>query len=160
MHLTGLVLLPGTSKMESIGGPAERAVPSPVKGRKMPAKMKSADSANGVDQLSGTDLGMCVAREVMGWRLDCDQITDSWVDENDKLTGYYYGRPFSPYRDRNALREVLRRIEQLGMRDEFLERLTRMMAIDSSERTGVAAWALLTCPPELACRAAILTVRK
>jgi len=101
-----------------------------------------------------------VATEVMGWRLDHDAYTDSWIDADGKLTGYYYGRPFSPYRDRNALKEVLDRIESLGLCDAYLEELRGLLDADADVLENTVMWALHTCPPDLACLAAIRAVRR
>lgn len=107
-----------------------------------------------VERLSGAELGMAVARELMQWHSDHEQYTDCWVDSAGKLTGYYYGHPFSPYRDRNALGEVWKRIDALGLREHYLACIGAL----HGER-ALDAWTLHTCAPELACRAALLAVR-
>ncbi len=109
--------------------------------------------------LSGPELGMAVAREVMHWRSDHEQFADCWVDDRDRLTGYYYGRPFSPYRDRNALAEVWKRIDELGLRSRYLACLDSVLGAALAEGRAVDAWSLHTCHPEVACRAALLAVR-
>jgi len=95
----------------------------------------------------------------MCWRSDHEQYADCWVDENDKLTGYYYGRPFSPYRDRNALAEVWKRIDALKLRPQYLHYLELLLRLESGDDGAAYAWALHICSPELASRAAVLAVR-
>lgn len=110
--------------------------------------------------LAGADLGLAVAREVMGWHSDHEQYTDCWVTADGRLTGYYYGRPFSPYRDRNALAEVWKRVEALGLRARYVEALESLLAATQDPDQPIGTWSLHTCNPELACRAALLAVRQ
>lgn len=112
-----------------------------------------------VEKLSGAELGMAVAREVMRWRSDHEQFADCWVDTDGKLTGYYYGRPFSPYRDRNALAEVWKRLEALHLRTRYMRCVELLLQAPSGDHHVIDAWALHTCGPEVACRAALLAVR-
>jgi hypothetical protein len=112
-----------------------------------------------VMHLTRADLGMRVAAEVMHWRSDHEQFADCWVDADGKLTGYYYGRPFSPYRDRNALVEVWKRIDALKLQDTYLKCLVALLGTSAEAGDINPAWALHTCDPELACRAALLAVR-
>lgn len=112
-----------------------------------------------VERLAGSELGMAVAHEVMGWRSDHEQFADCWVDADNKLTGYYYGRPFSPYRDRNALTEVWKRIDALQLRSRYLECIGLLVPSANDNGHPADAWVLHTCEPEVACRAALLAVR-
>jgi len=118
-----------------------------------------AAAIESVQDLSGADLGMAVAREVMQWRSDHEQFADCWVDANDQLTGYYYGHPFSPYRDRNALAEVWKRIDELKLRRQYLECLSLLLQVESGSNQPADAWTLHVCRPEPASRAAVLAVR-
>ncbi len=95
----------------------------------------------------------------MQWRSDHEQFPDSWVDAEGKLTGYYYGHPFSPYRDRNALAEVWKRIDALGLRARYLEFLGVLQRAEHGDDLAADPWMLLTCGTEVACRATVLAVR-
>lgn len=106
----------------------------------------------------GRELGLKVAQKVMGWRLVSDSMTQTWVDEEGELTGYYNGRPFSPYRDRNALVEVWLRIKTLGLETIYADQLVRLLS-EGSVGPEVDSWAVHTCSPESACRAALLAVQ-
>jgi hypothetical protein len=112
-----------------------------------------------VARLAGPELGLAVAREVMQWRSDHEQYTDCWVNAEGKLTGYYYGHPFSPYRDRNALAEVWKRLDALGLRARYLECIAMLVRAEHGDDLSVDAWTLHTCSTELACRAALFAVR-
>lgn len=120
---------------------------------------QNAAAIGEVARLTGAELGMAVAHEVMQWRSDHEQHTDCWVDADGKLTGYYYGRPFSPYRDRNALAEVWKRIDALGLRARYLECIDVLLRAQNGDDLSVDPWTLHTCGTELACRAALLAVR-
>lgn len=106
----------------------------------------------------GRELGLKVAQKVMGWRLVSDSMTQTWVDEEGELTGYYNGRPFSPYRDRNALVEVWLRVKALGLETIYADQLVRLLS-EGSVGPEVDSWAVHTCSPESACRAALLAVQ-
>jgi hypothetical protein len=140
---------PGTAVMQDA---TPNAAPEGEAGRESSARSP-------VEALSGSELGMAVAREVMRWHSDHEQFTDCWVTEEGKLTGYYYGRPFSPYRDRNALAEVWKRLDALGLRARYMECLESVLGAATLEDRPVDAWSLHTCNPEIACRAAVLAVR-
>lgn len=116
------------------------------------------DAVAGVTQLTRNELGLRVAIEVMNWHSDHEQFADCWVDADGKLTGYYYGRPFSPYRDRNALVEVWKRLEALKLQDVYVRSLGLLLEAQAGAEAN-PAWALHTCDPEIACRAALLAVR-
>ena len=78
---------------------------------------------------------------------------------NGKLTGYYYGHPFSPYRDRNALVEVWKRIDALGLRARYIQILEQSLRMTAGGDQQVDFWSVHTVSPDIACRAAILAVR-
>jgi hypothetical protein len=141
--------------------PAGRAVRifSAATGFQMQDPQQNAAAIREVALLAGAELGLAVAREVMQWRSDHEQYPDCWVDAEGKLTGYYYGHPFSPYRDRNALAEVWKRIDALGLRARYLEFLTMLLRAEHGDDLAVDAWTLHTCGTESACRAAVLAVR-
>ena len=108
--------------------------------------------------ISGHDLGLAVASEVMAWRLAPGGFGEVWVDADGELTGYYNGRPFSPYPDRNALSAVWDRIARLNLTAVYLRFLSRL--IEDRQDDGLAdPWAMHCCDPDLACRAALLAVR-
>lgn len=108
--------------------------------------------------ITGRELGLKVAHEVMGWHLVSDSMTQTWVDEEGELTGYYNGRPFSPYRDRNALVEVWLRIKSLGLETVYTDQVVRLLS-ESSMGPYADSWTMHTCSPETACRAALLAVQ-
>lgn len=108
--------------------------------------------------LKGRELGLKVAQDVMRWRLVSDSMTQTWVDEEGALTGYYNGRPFSPYRDRNALVEVWLRIKSLGLQTIYTGQLVRLLS-EGTVGPEADSWAVHTCSPETACRAALLAVQ-
>lgn len=139
-------------------GHAVRMFPT-AGGPEMQDPQHSANAIREVARLSGAELGMAVAREVMQWRSDHEQHPDCWVDAAAKLTGYYYGHPFSPYRDRNALAEVWKQIDALGLRARYLECIGVLIHAEQGDDHPVDGWALHTCGTELACRAALLAVR-
>jgi hypothetical protein len=142
--------------VSALAGPAARTFPAAEP--QMPDSPQNA-AIREVVRLSGAELGLAVAREVMHWRSDHEQYTDCWVDADGKLTGYYYGHPFSPYRDRNALAEVWKRIDVLGLRARYLECLDALLRAAHGDDFVGDGWALHTCGTELACRAALLAVR-
>lgn len=107
--------------------------------------------------LKDQELGLKVAQDVMGWRLVSDSMTQTWVDEDGELTGYYNGRPFSPYRDRNALVEVWLRIKSLGLQTIYTGQLVRLLS-EGPVGPEVDSWTVHTCSPETDCRAALLAV--
>ena len=139
-------------------GHAGRTFPAPA-GPQMQDLPQNADTIREVAHLTGAELGLAVAQEVMQWRSDHEQHIDCWVDAEGKLTGYYYGHPFSPYRDRNALAEVWKRIDALGLRARYLECIGVLLRAEPGDDHPVDTWALHTCGTELACRAALLAVR-
>jgi hypothetical protein len=139
-------------------GRAARIFPAPA-GFEMSDSHLSAAALRDVAHLSGAELGMAVAHEVMQWRSDHEQHPDCWVSSDGVLTGYYYGHPFSPYRDRNALAEVWKRIDALGLRARYVECLRSVLSTAPGLDAAADEWALHTCSPELACRAAVLAVR-
>jgi hypothetical protein len=143
-----------------LAGTSARTFPAAAAGPPMPDPQQNAAAIREVAHLAGAELGLAVAREVMHWRSDHEQFADCWVDENGKLTGYYYGHPFSPYRDRNALAEVWKRIDALGLRDRYLQWLDWLLHADHGDDAKVGSWTLHTCGTELACRAALLAVRE
>jgi hypothetical protein len=138
----------GTPMSDQLPSPAARSGDEPE-----PAAIQA------VLALAGAELGLAVAREVMRWRSDHEQYTDCWVDAEGKLTGYYYGHPFSPYRDRNALAEVWKRLDGLGLRERYLACIGLLLQFLHGETRRLDAWTLHTCDTELACRAALLAVR-
>ena len=113
-----------------------------------------AESIATIRHLEGNQLGLEVARLVMGWRLVSGHHADTWVDSEGALTGYYDGRPFSPYRDRNALVVVWDRIAALGLQPVYARFLSLLVSDGSTD-----PWVIQTCDPGQSCRAAILAVR-
>ena len=113
-----------------------------------------AEAIATIRHLEGNQLGLEVARVVMGWRLVSGHHADTWVDSEGALTGYYDGRPFSPYRDRNALVVVWERIAALGLQSVYARFLSLLVSDGSTD-----PWVIQTCGPGESCRAAILAVR-
>jgi len=161
LSVSKIVMVPGPAGRASRGFPTAggSSMQDPDNQTADGSGPPDAAALRAVEQLAGAELGMAVAREVMQWRSDHEQFADCWVDADNKLTGYYYGHPFSPYRDRNALAEVWKRIDALGLRARYVRCLTALQPPQPDDGGVSEAWALHTCCPELACRAALLAVR-
>jgi len=159
MEALGIVSLRPASRNRSgkrvfpSAGPISVIEPAP------PVKDGAALAVVEVEELKGRELGLKVAREVMGWRLVSDAMMEAWVDGEGELTGYYNGHPFSPYRDRNALEEVWHQVEHLGLQTVYSMHLSGLLSSGNEEGIEVDRWMLHTCRPETACRAALLAVR-
>ena len=131
-----------------------------------PPSDRSAGDCGGEDReaiatiggLTGHELGLAVASEVMGWRLVPGGFGEIWIDAEGNLTGYYNGRPFSPYRDRNALASVWERVASLGLTAAYI-RFLSILIDDQQDERGADPWTMHCCDPDLACRAALLAVR-
>lgn len=110
-------------------------------------------------RLTGPELAVCIATEVMDWRLMQDGNTGSWMTAQDEPAGYYYGHPFRPYRDRNILMDVLKRIDELALRDRYMEQLMDLLSSPATEAGRCDLWSLHTVDPHVASCAALLAVR-
>lgn len=110
-------------------------------------------------RLTGVELAVCVATEVMDWRLDRGGNKGGWVTAQDSPAGYYFGRPFRPHRDRNALAEVLVRVEKLGLCDDYMNQLLELISLVESPAEQNGLWTFHVVDPRLACCAALMAIR-
>jgi hypothetical protein len=110
-------------------------------------------------RLTGAELAVCVATEIMDWRLENDGSAGSWHTAQGEPAGYYYGRPFRPHRDRNALALVWERIEQLQLREAYMEQLLELISLLDSPTEQNGLWSFHVVDPRLASCAALLAVR-